>query len=140
MANFRLATATRNALADALAALVDAGAAGGTIKIYTATQPASANTAISDQTLLATLTMAATAFGAGAVLGVLTAAAITEDSEADATGTAAWARIADSDGNTIFDCDVGTVGATINLNTVSLVAGGPVSITSFTVTMPSGEA
>lgn len=139
MANLRLATASQNAMADALAALVDAGSAGGTIKIYTATQPASANTAISDQTLLATLTFSGTAFGAASG-GVITAAAITEDSEADATGTAAWARIADSDGNTIFDCDVGTSGATINLNTVNIVSGGPVSITSFTITMPSGEA
>jgi hypothetical protein len=139
VANMRLATATRNALADKIDDLINAGAAGGTIKIYTATQPASANTAISDQTLLATLTFAEVAFGAASA-GVITAETITEDAAADADGTAAWARIADSDGNTIFDCDVGVSGATINLNTVNLVTGGPVSITSFTITMPSGEA
>jgi hypothetical protein len=33
---------------------------------------------------------------------------------------------------------VGTSGATINLNTTSIVAGGPISVTSFTVTVPAG--
>jgi hypothetical protein len=139
MANLRLATAARNALANAINTLINGGAGAGTIKIYTGDQPASANTAISDQTLLATLTFADPAFGA-ADAGVITADTIVEDSEADADGTAAWARVADSTGATVFDCDVGTVGATINLNTVNLVAGGPVSITAFTITMPSGEA
>jgi hypothetical protein len=137
MANFRISTAAQNALANALATLVDAGATGGTIKIYDGSQPAGPGTAITTQVLLATLTFDATAFGAGAVAGVLTAAAITEDSTADATGTATWARIADSDGTAIFDCDVAAASATINLNTVSIVAGGIVRITSFTITMPA---
>lgn len=138
MANLRLATNTRNALADAVDDRINLGAAAGTIKIYTATQPASANTAISSQTLLATLTFSDPAFGAAAA-GVITASAITSDSSADNTGTATWARIADSDGNTVFDCDVATSSSTIILDSVAIVAGAPVSITSFTITMPSGE-
>lgn len=137
MANVRLATAPQNAACDAIVDLIDAGAGAGTIKIYDGTQPANANTAVTTQTLLATLTYSATAFGA-ASSGVATAAAITGDSAADATGTATWARVADSNGNTIFDCDVNTTGATINLNSVSIVTGGTVDISSFTLTMPSG--
>lgn len=140
MANLRVATAARQAQCDAVVDLIDAGDSGGTIKIYDGTQPANANTAVSDQTLLATLTFGSTAFGAASTSGVATANAITGDTSAAATGTASWARIADSDGNTIFDCDVGTSGATINLNTTSIVQGAAVSISSFTITQPDGTA
>jgi len=109
----------------------------GTIKIYDGSQPADADTALSGQTLLAELTFADPSAPA-AVNGLLTFNAIVEDSSADATGTATWARIEDSNSNTIFDCDVGTSGATINLNSVAIVISGPVSITSFTVTVPAG--
>jgi len=136
LANFRITTASRSVCADALVDLIDAGAGAGTIKIYDGTQPAGPDTAITTQTLLATLTFSDPAFGAAAS-GSATASAITDDSSADATGTATWARIADSDGLAIFDCDVADAGATLNLNTVSLVAGGIVRITSFTVTMPA---
>lgn len=136
MANFRIAAATRNSMLDNLRTNMDAGTAAATIKIYSGTQPANADAALSGNTLLATLTctdpVAPAASG-----GTLTFNSITEDSSADATGTATFARIADSNSNTIFDCDVGTSGATINLNTTSLVAGGPVRITSFTVSIPA---
>lgn len=140
MPTVHLSDAARNAMADAFSALIDAGAAGGTIKIYDGTMPASVGTAVSTQTLLGTLTFSATAFGAAAA-GVITAAAIAPDSTADATGTAAWARIADSDATDIADVDVGATasGATIELNTTSITAGGAISISSFTFTMPSGE-
>jgi len=136
MANMRLATATRNSLVQRFQVLLDAGAGNGTIKIYTGTQPASADDGIGGATLLGTLTFSKPSAPAGSG-GVLTFNAITQDDAADATGTATWARIADSAGNTIFDCDVGTSGATINLNTTSIVAGGPISITSFTITVPA---
>src|SRR5690242_13711374 len=84
---------------DAVAALCN----GGTINIYDGTQPADSNTAVSSQTLLATLTLSATAFGASTCSGTApnrkataTANAITGDSSADATGTATWFRVLDS--------------------------------------------
>jgi hypothetical protein len=87
-----------------------------------------------DQTLLAELTLNATAF-AGAVAGVATANAITSDSSADNTGTATWFRVVESNGTTIlWDGSVGTSGADLNLNTVGLVAGAAVAVSSFTVT------
>lgn len=133
MANVRVVTAIRNARLDAIRDAIDAGSAGGTIKIYSGTQPANANTALSGNTLLATLTFSTTS-ASNSSSGVLTFSAITQDSSADATGTATFARIADSDTNTVFDCDVGTSGTTIVLNTTSIVAGGPVTISSFTLT------
>lgn len=131
----RLTNASASAAADAVVDRIDAGAGAGTIKIYTATIPTDADTAIGAQTLLATLTFSDPAFGA-ASNGVATASAITSDASADATGTAAWARIADSTGTTVMDVTVGTSGEDINFNTVSFVSGATVSITSLTYTQP----
>ena len=140
MANVRLAVLTRNAMVDAVSGRIDADANGGTIKIYTGTQPATGDTALSGNTLLATLTWSTTSFAA-ASSGTATANAVTQDSSADATGTATWARIQDESGDNVFDCDVTATGGggTIQLNTTSIVSGGPVQITAFTLTQPAGS-
>lgn len=130
----RLTNAAASAAADALVDRIDAGGAG-TIKIYSGTIPTDADTAIGAQTLLATLTFSATAFGA-ASNGVATASAITSDSSADATATASFARIASGGATTQMDVTVGTSGDDINFNTVSFVTGATVSITSLTYTQP----
>jgi len=130
----RITNAAASAMCDALVDRIDTGGAG-TIKIYTGTIPTDADTALGAQTLLATLTFSATAFG-NASNGTATASAITSDSSADATGTAAWARIANGSGTTQFDCTVGTSGEDINFNTVSFVTGAVIAISSMTVTMP----
>lgn len=134
----KLATTVRNAACDAIVDLIDAGAGAGTIKIYTGSQPTDPQTALGAQVLLATLTFSDPAFGnAGAsVAGRADASSITADSSIDATGTATWARIADSNAVTRMDVTVGTSGADINFNSVSFVSGGTASITSMTVTCP----
>jgi hypothetical protein len=117
-------TTVRNARADAITTQ-----AGGSCKlrIYNGTRPATGGTAT---TLLAELTCNAT-FAPSASGGVLTLNAISSDTSADATGTATWARIVKSDGTThILDCSVGTSGSDVNLNTVSIVTGAAVSVTS----------
>jgi hypothetical protein len=117
-------TTIRNARADAITTQ-----AGGSCKlrIYNGTRPATGGTAT---TLLAELTCNAT-FAPSASGGVLTLNAISSDTSADATGTATWARIVKSDGTThILDCSVGTSGSDVNLNTVSIVTGAAVSVTS----------
>lgn len=124
-----------NAVASAMADVIGDSLDSGTIKIYTGTIPTDADTALGAQTLLATLTFNAAAFPA-ASNGVLTAAAITSDSSIDATGTAAWARIATSGATTVMDVTVGTSGEDINFNTVSFVSGASCAITSMTITMP----
>ena len=138
MAIMRVADALRNQIADQITARIDAGAGPGTIKIYDGAQPADADDAITTQTLLATLTFSDPSAPA-AVAGVLTFNAITEDSSADDSGTASWARAEDSDGNNAIDVDVTASGGggTIEMNTVDIVAGGPVRISSFTITVPA---
>lgn len=127
------------AMADAFTTALDAGTAG-IITIYTGTVPTDADTAIGAQTLLATLTFSATSFGAAADAnpgGRITANAITSDSSADATGTAAWARIlTQAGGTTICDVDVGTSSVTMVFNTVSFTSGSVIACSSFTFTMP----
>jgi hypothetical protein len=119
-----MASGLRNARLDAITTF-----AGGSclLRIYDGSRPATGGTAT---TLLAELTCNAT-FAPSASGGTLTLNAITQDSSANATGTATWARIVKSDGTThVLDCSVGTSGADINLNTTSIVSGAAVSITS----------
>lgn len=128
----RLANAQRSRMMDALTARLNSGK----LRLYSGTRPATPDTALSGNTLLAELTFGATAFGAS-VNGVATANAITADSSADATGTATFARLFESDGTTVvLDQEVGTTGANINLNTTSIVTGAAVSVTSMTLTQP----
>lgn len=132
MANLRYTAAQRNSMMDT----VRTSLAGGSIQIRSGTQPANADAATAG-TLLATLPLASPA-GASSSSGTFTFGTITSDTSADATGTASWARILQSDGTTVVcDCDVGTSGATINLNTVSIVSGGTVAITSGTLSIPA---
>jgi hypothetical protein len=123
-----------NTKADALAALLN----GGKLRIYDGTQPATADTGITTQVLLAELTFGSPAFGA-AVAGVAAANAITQDADADATGTATWFRALKSDGTTaVLDGSVGTSGADLNLNSVAIQIHAAVSVSSFTLTEPKG--
>jgi hypothetical protein len=113
-----------------LDAITTAIGSNGLLRIYDGSRPASGGTAT---TLLAELALSATAAGA-ASSGVLTLNAITQDSSANATGTATWFRIVTSGGTFVIDGSVGTSGSDLNLTTTSIVSGQPVSITSFTIT------
>jgi hypothetical protein len=123
-----MATALRNARLDAITTFAGGSAL---LRIYSGTQPATGGTAT---TLLAELTCNAT-FAPAASGGVLTLNAITQDTSANATGTATWARIVKSDGTThVLDCTVGTSGADIILNSVAISSGAAVSVTSAVLT------
>jgi hypothetical protein len=140
MANLRLPASSANAMINALTALVDAASGSpnaGRIRFYSGTQPTNGGDALAGNTLLAEIPFADPAFGAGSNgVAAATISGNIQDPSADATGTCTWARITDGDGNTVFDCDVGTSGATINLVTVSFVATQPIQITSFSLTQP----
>ena len=138
MANFRAATAVRQAMGNAAVALVDAGATAGKLKIYSGAVPASPNDALGAQVLLAELTMADPSFGSTDANGVATANPITADAAADATGTASFFRIEDSAGVTRFQGDVTATGGggDLQLATTSITAGVEVSISSLTITVP----
>lgn len=120
-------TTLRNTRLDAITTAVGAS---GLIRIYNGTQPATGGTAT---TLLAELTCSST-FAAAASGGVLTANSITQDSSADATGTATWGRLATSGGTAVADFTAGTSGTSLILTTASIVATQPVSISSFAIT------
>ena len=118
----------RNAMMDSITTAAGASAL---LRIYDDSRPATGGTAT---TLLAELTCNAT-FAPGASSGVLTLNSITQDSSANATGTATWFRIVKSDGTTfVMDGNVGTSGSDLNLTTTSIVATQPVSVSSFVIT------
>lgn len=135
--------AVAQAMLTAVKTAIDAGTAA-IIEIYTTAQPTDADTALGAQTKLATLTMDATAFGAvgDANPGAnMTAAAITPDASADATGTAAWFRLlTQAAGTVIMDGSVGTSGADINFNTTSFTAGSEIEITSMVIFIGETDA
>lgn len=134
--SIRLATAARNAAADSVVDLIDAGSGAGTIRIYTGTPHATPGN-VPAGTLLATVAFADPAFGSASA-GVASAtdpAAVT----AVAAGTAGCFLVSDSAGVGIFD---GTVTATggggdLQLGSTALSSGITVDITAFTYTQPA---
>jgi len=108
-------TAVRNGLADYVVDQLDSG----NLVIMTT----------AEGTEVATLPLAATAFGA-ASSGTATAGTITDDSSATG-GTAATFKMETSGNARIFGGSVGTSGADLNLSSLSISAGDTVSVTSF---------
>lgn len=119
--------ALRNAQLDQITSQVGAS---GLLRIYSGTRPATGG---AETTVLAELTCNAT-FAPAASGGVLTLNAITQDSSANATGTATWFRFLTSGAAARIDGNVSTSGSDMNLNSTSITAGGTVSITSATIT------
>lgn len=111
-------------------ALAAAGVADLTVlEIRTGSQPASANTAASG-TLLATVTVSWTTSGNPATItGTPSATAV-------ASGTAGHGRFRNSGDTLRMD---GAVGAEFTLADTNIVSGGTVTVTSGSLTQPSGE-
>jgi hypothetical protein len=130
----KFANVTVNAEADALARLLD----NGYLRIYSGSQPTNADTALGAQVLLAELRFNATSAPAASA-GVLTFNALTSDTSADATGTAAFYRALKSDGTSVvMDGSVGTSSADLVLNSTAIQSGAQVDVTSFAVTVSKG--
>lgn len=99
--------------------LMDAGSGGGKLEIGTAGMG----------TVLATIVLSDPAGTISA--GVLTLSGFPKSDTADATGTAAAARIRDSDNNDVITgLTVGTSGADIVLDSVNITTGQTVTINS----------
>jgi hypothetical protein len=133
--NFKISTTARNAACDALVDRLDSG----TIAIRTGSPPTNVGDA-SSGTLLGTCTFGATAFGA-ASSGAASANSITSDSDADASGDAGHFRCyPDGAGDTAADWQgtAGEAGDTpdMEFDNKSIVAGGTIAISSFTLTVP----
>lgn len=125
-------TTLRNTQLDAITTAVGNA---GLLRIYDGSVPANVGASIGSSTLLAELTCG-TPFAASASSGALTAGSITQDSSANATGTATYFRLATSAGTAVIQ---GTVTATggggdLTLTTTSIVSGQPVQVTSFVIT------
>ncbi len=136
MATAHYSRAVSTAVVTAINNAINGGAGDGTIKFYNAPMPALTSDGITTQTLLGTCACADPAgVEAG---GTLTFSAIDNDVSADATGTAAWVRIADSTGTAVVDLDVTVTGGGgyIQMASTSITAGGPIAFSSFTITMP----
>ena len=129
--NPHLSNTGANKAADQVCALLNSGY----LDILDGTQPATADTAITTQTVLASLRFNASAFGAASA-GVAAANAITS-AVASASSTATWFRLYESDHTTVIaDGSVGATGSgcDLELATATIVAGGTVSVSSFTFT------
>jgi len=129
------------AMADVIDAALDSGS---TMKIYTGSAPADADTTASG-TLLASIPLNFPVFGA-ASSGVITLdiTGPPEDTSADATGTAGYARIYKVDGTTcIVQFDTVTVtagGGEVEMNSISVTTGVSVQITGAgTITVPESD-
>ncbi len=128
--NPHIAVASRNAALDAAMNLAN----GGTLVIYSGTQPANADTALSGNTALATFTLPSPAFAASSsaskALNVPTAVT------ASATGAATWFRIWQSGGTVaVADGSCGTATADLILTTTAINSGDTVTISSGSYTM-----
>ncbi len=128
--------------------LLDAGSVAGFVNGREGAQPADPDAAESGVLLfsltLTTPTPFATATDA-APDALATAAAITDDTMADATNTLSYCR--GNSSNSLFtpldahiDGEAGTSGADFNFNTLAIVAAATVSLTSWTVTFPQGPS
>jgi len=135
----KIKTTTRSTIAQALIASMASGTANANpvLEIYDGTMPDNVGDTVTS-TLLATLALTPTV--ATEANGVITFDAITEDSAADATATAAWARILDRDEVESVYLTVSAIdaGGEVQLNSVDLVAGVSVSISSGVITVGGG--
>lgn len=135
MAVLRHATTARNAAAEAVVGLLNAGSGPGTIQIRSGSMPATPQTAATG-TLLATVVLADPAGGTAAtgVVTITDPAAVT----GAANGEAAWARFLDSNGAAVMDCDVTATGGggAITLSTTTISTGVTVDMGAITYTVP----
>lgn len=127
MAINNIQDALRSTVCNAFVDAIDDGGAAGLLEIWT----------VGFGTKLATLTFTYPgAFGAAAA-GVATAATITGDTSADATGTADVFRITTSTPTTMFEGTVGIAAEDIVFNSDAFVIGDQVDVTDMTITMPA---
>lgn len=138
----RLNTAGRDAMVNAITAQIDSGAGAGVLRIYSGTQPAGPGSAATG-TLLCEFTLSdpsfATSSGGSAALDVTPSV---NDPSANASGTAGYARFltsteAGGTGLGVIDGGVGTSGEMVNLDSTTITAGDPVTITSGSITQPA---
>lgn len=132
-----LSTATRNAMANAVVAIMDADVGAASIQIRTGASPGANNAATG--TLLATMAFSDPSFTA-AVAGVATMDNTPVLSTTGlAAGTAGYFRITDNSGDVTLDGTVTVTGGggDLELNTTTISVGVTVEITAGSITEPA---
>lgn len=129
--NPSIAVAYANLMLDQL----EPDADGGKLNIYDGDMPATADTAITDQNLLVSLTLNSPAFPS-AVDGILTANPISDGTVA-MTGTGTWFRVFKADGTTaIYQGSAGVGDFDLDLTpSANLTAPQPFTCTNLTVNL-----
>jgi len=131
--NLKLSQTIRHAMLNQITSTVGGS---GLWRIYAGSQPAGPDTTNS-ATVLAELVCGST-FAPAASSNTLTLNAITQDSSANNTGTAAWWRISSSGSAATaaghIDGTCGTSDADLILNSTAITAGAVVQISSATFT------
>lgn len=133
----RLPNASQQAAADAVVDQLDGAA--GTLKIYTGTQPADADTDPAG-TLLVTITLAAPAYGAANSSGTAALLGTPLSAAASAAGTAGCFAVETNAGGNVFQGSVTATGGggDLTLDNVSIASGQTVNISSLSYTQPAG--
>lgn len=134
---FKLGTTVRNAACDGIVDAIDGGTPPGRLEHRTGSQPTNVSDA-SSGTLLGTNIFSNPAFGSSST-GTATASSITNDSSADNSGTAGYFRVytgAGGDTAALFQGNSGTASTDLVFDNATIVAGGVIAISSFTVSVP----
>lgn len=126
----KLAIASVDTMVDTFTALMDAGY----VELYDGAVPASADSSLSGNNLLATIPLQNPAFGAasGGVATLVAASPVTVTS----TGTCSFARWKTSGGVVVMDTTVGTAGTDLVISDNVLTLATSVGISSYTFTQP----
>lgn len=134
----RLPVASRNATADAIADAVDAGSGAGLVRVYTGSQPASADLAATG-TLLAEFELNDPAFGAATAGAASLSVSPAVSTTGLAAGDAGWFRLLDSTETTVMDGSVTATGGggDLIMSTVTVSIGLTLQLSSGTITMPA---
>lgn len=125
----------RNAVADAWSTLIGASPK---VRVYSGAVPATESAALGSAVMLVEFSLAASWAGA-AVNGVKSLLNVPITANAASAGNASFYRVYQSNGST--SCEQGSVGVTdadMLIDNVSIQAGQPVRITSWTKTAPHG--
>lgn len=109
---------------------IDATFNSGTLTIRSGSAPGAGSAATG--TVLATLTLPADAFNPAASRQKTITASF-QDVSADATGTAGHWRLVNGGGTRVLEGSVGVGTGELQLNTLSIIAGGTVTVTAFTL-------
>ncbi len=130
----KIGVTTQNNQADALADLYD----GGELKIYSGSQPATADTAPTG-TLLVTITLPTPAFGAASSGVAAKAGTWAGTAGAGSPTNAGWFRIKSSGGSFPIDGAVTATGGggELELDNIGISTGQVITINSFTISQPA---